>query len=114
MTQHSKDHHDLQFGWITAIRIEYLAACALLDEEYGQLPSVSREDNNSYTFGHMGRHDVATATLPTGRCGLTSAANVANLALCKDNLRLAFIPYLKLPCAGFFASEFQTTLHLAK
>ncbi|KAJ9604631.1 hypothetical protein H2200_010745 [Cladophialophora chaetospira] len=82
MAQYCKDHHDFKIGWITAIQTEYVAACALLDDEYDPLPSVSREDNNSYTFGRMGKHDVVIATLPTGRYGLTSAANVA-----KDMMR---------------------------
>jgi hypothetical protein len=34
-------------------------------------------DNNTYTFGHIGHHNVVIACLPKGKCGLTSAASVS-------------------------------------
>jgi nucleoside phosphorylase len=76
------DRQNFTVGWICAVKTEYVAACALLDEEYPALPSVSSHDSNSYTLGRMGDHYVVVACLPKGRYGIASAATVA-----KDMLR---------------------------
>jgi nucleoside phosphorylase len=41
------------------------------------IPSLSLHDNNSYTLGRMGKHNVVIAVLPDGEYGIASAANVA-------------------------------------
>jgi len=69
-----------QVGWICAVRVEYVAACELLDEEL-QTPPLAHDDN-AYTCGRIGDHKVVVACLPQGKYGLASAANVA-----KDLLR---------------------------
>jgi nucleoside phosphorylase len=76
------DRQNFTVGWICAVKTEYVAACALLDEEYPALPIVSSHDSNSYTLGRMGDHYVVVACLPKGRYGIASAATVA-----KDMLR---------------------------
>jgi nucleoside phosphorylase len=73
---------DYHIGWICAVQTEYVVACEFLDEEYPTLPTSSPHDNNTYTFGRIGHHNVVIACLPKGKYGLTSAASVA-----KDMLR---------------------------
>ena len=74
-------HQDYQVGWICAMRTEYVAARAVLDQEYPLLPT-DIDDHNAYTLGRIGNHDVVIACLPMGRHGIASAASVA-----KDMLR---------------------------
>jgi nucleoside phosphorylase len=69
-------------GWICAVQTEYVVACEFLDEEYPTLPISSLHDNNVYTFGRIGHHNVVIACLPKGEYGLTSATSVA-----KDMIR---------------------------
>lgn len=64
-------------GWICAISTESVAARAFLDEEHDMPDSVSPHDNNVYTLGRVGRHNVVIAALPDGEYGLTAAATVA-------------------------------------
>ncbi|KAF9639619.1 hypothetical protein BFW01_g11425 [Lasiodiplodia theobromae] len=64
-------------GWICAIKTEYVAARAFLDEEHEQAESVSQNDNNSYALGRIGLHNVVIAVLPEGEYGNNSAAAVA-------------------------------------
>ncbi|KAK4062539.1 uncharacterized protein Triagg1_9909 [Trichoderma aggressivum f. europaeum] len=64
-------------GWICAISTEYVAAQAFLDERHGSPSSVSRHDNNDYTLGRIGQHNVVIAVLPDGEYGIASAASVA-------------------------------------
>ena len=68
---------DYQVGWICAVQTEYVVACELLDEEYPSQPKSSLHDNNAYTFGRIGHHNVVIACLPRGRYGIASAAFVA-------------------------------------
>lgn len=76
------EHRDYTVGWICAVQTEYVVACEFLDEEHPPLPSQSPHDNNAYTLGRIGEHNVVIAGLPKGKYGLTSAATVA-----KDMLR---------------------------
>ena len=76
------EHRDYTVGWICAVQTEYVVACEFLDEEHPSLPSQSPYDNNAYTLGRIGEHNVVIACLPKGKYGLTSAATVA-----KDMLR---------------------------
>ncbi|KAK8186898.1 ankyrin repeat-containing domain protein [Phyllosticta capitalensis] len=64
-------------GWICAIRTEFTAARQFLDEEH-ELPSrASCNDNNAYTVGRIGKHNVVIALLPIGGYGVVPAAAVA-------------------------------------
>lgn len=59
------------------MQTEYVVACEFLDEEY-PTPAISPlYDNNTYTFGHIGHHNVVIACLPKGKYGLMSVASVA-------------------------------------
>ncbi|KAH7175728.1 hypothetical protein EDB81DRAFT_18581 [Dactylonectria macrodidyma] len=69
--------NDYTIGWICAIRTEYVAARAFLDEEHKGPGAVSPNDNNAYTLGKIGEHNVVIAVLPDGQYGISSAASVA-------------------------------------
>ncbi|OPB46456.1 hypothetical protein A0O28_0065770 [Trichoderma guizhouense] len=64
-------------GWICAISTEYVAARAFLDEKHDGPEYVSPNDNNDYTLGTFGKHNVVIAVLPDGEYGTASAAIVA-------------------------------------
>ena len=68
---------DYTVGWISALPVELAAAAELLDEEHEDLPQDST-DNNVYTFGRIGEHNVVIACLPAGQMGTNSAAMVAS------------------------------------
>jgi nucleoside phosphorylase len=64
-------------GWICALPTELMAAQAMLDEKYPDLPSTNVRDSNVYTLGRVYNHKVVIALLPTGVYGTTSAATTA-------------------------------------
>lgn len=64
-------------GWICAITIEFVAARAFLDDEHNGPKQVAQHDNNNYTLGRIGEHNVVVAVLPDGDYGTASAAGVA-------------------------------------
>ncbi|KAF4172522.1 hypothetical protein CNMCM8694_001053 [Aspergillus lentulus] len=61
-------------GWICAITT-YVAAQAFLDERHGRPKYVCVNDNNDYTLGKIGEHNVVIAILPGD--GIAPAACVA-------------------------------------
>lgn len=69
--------NDYTIGWICAIRTEYVAAQAFLDEKCEGPVTVSTNDNNDYTLGRIGKHNVVIAVLPQGEYGISSAAAAA-------------------------------------
>jgi nucleoside phosphorylase len=73
-------HGDYTIGWITALPFEMAAASAMLDEIHDSLP-VHPSDNNAYTLGKIGQHNVVIACLPLGAYGTTSTAAVATQML---------------------------------
>jgi len=65
-------------GWICAVTTELVAAKSFFDEEYEvTLDAQAPGDNNSYSFGRMGKHDVVVASLPRAEYGIAPAASVA-------------------------------------
>ena len=64
-------------GWICALPTEHLAARAFLDEEHTRPEFVHTNDNNNYTLGRVGKHNVVIAVLPMGEYGTVPAASVA-------------------------------------
>jgi hypothetical protein len=73
----TRSHLDYAVGWICALSTELSAAMVMLDEEH---PSLKRHprDNNIYTLGRIGEHNVVIACLPEGQMGIASAATVAS------------------------------------
>jgi nucleoside phosphorylase len=68
---------DYTVGWICAVYPEYVAAQAFLDEKHDGPEYVSPNDNNDYTLGKIGKHNVVIAVLPDGEYGIASATGVA-------------------------------------
>ncbi|KAL0942332.1 ankyrin repeat protein [Colletotrichum truncatum] len=64
-------------GWICAIATERVAAQAFLDEEHAEPSFVAERDDNDYTLGRIGKHNVVIAALPDGEYGIASATGVA-------------------------------------
>jgi nucleoside phosphorylase len=64
-------------GWICAIRTEYIAAQAFLDERHGGPKYISTSDNNDYTLGMIGDHNIVICASTDGEYGVASAAIVA-------------------------------------
>jgi nucleoside phosphorylase len=71
------DPKDYTVGWICAIRTEYVAAQAFLDEKHDRAEYVSPNDNSVYTLGSVGKHKVVIGVLPDGEYGIAAAASVA-------------------------------------
>ncbi|KAK3394931.1 nucleoside phosphorylase domain-containing protein [Podospora didyma] len=59
-------------GWICALSTELVAAQTCLDEKHEglSLDHISPNDNNNYTLGGIGGHNVVIAVLPNGEIGL--------------------------------------------
>jgi nucleoside phosphorylase len=70
-------HKTYTIGWICAIPIELSAAKAVLDKTHEKPNDIPPDDNNCYTFGTIGAHNVVIAVLPAGEYGICSAARVA-------------------------------------
>ncbi|KAJ3486515.1 hypothetical protein NLG97_g6599 [Lecanicillium saksenae] len=78
----SDEHHQLSneeytVGWICALTTESVAAQVFLDQKHAPPLYIATHDNNDYTLGRIGRHNVAIAVLPGGEYGTASAASVA-------------------------------------
>ncbi|KAF5020231.1 hypothetical protein F66182_7748 [Fusarium sp. NRRL 66182] len=65
-------------GWICAISTEHVAAQVFLDERHEGPDYQSPSDDNIYTLGRVGRHNVVIAVLPDGEYGITSASRVGS------------------------------------
>ena len=67
-------------GWIAALPIERAAAIVMLDERHDQPQDFvkNESDQNSYTWGRIGKHNVVIASLPAGEYGTVSAADTAS------------------------------------
>ncbi len=74
---------DYAARWICATSVELAAASEMLDKEHEPLRR-SPNDDNTYTFGRIGSHNIVVACLPAGQRGTSSAATVA--AQMKSNL----------------------------
>ncbi|TKA72754.1 hypothetical protein B0A49_04593 [Cryomyces minteri] len=81
MSQPRRTRQDYTIGVICALATEKAAVEVMLDEEHPCLDKIEGDDND-YTFGSIGFHNIAVACLPDGKTGNNSAATVA-----KDMLR---------------------------
>ena len=63
-------------GWVCALPIELAAAQEMLDEEHEDLER-DKNDENLYSLGSIGGHNVVIVCLPAGRIGNNPAAAVA-------------------------------------
>ncbi|KAI7975373.1 hypothetical protein EIK77_004976 [Talaromyces pinophilus] len=86
------DSNKYTIGWICAVTTEYVAAKAFLDKEHESLEYGSTNDNNIYTLGEMGKHNVVIAQLPKGEYGIAAAASVArDLVHTFPNIRIGLM-----------------------
>jgi nucleoside phosphorylase len=68
---------DYTVGWVCALPVELAAAQEMLDEEHDDLArELSDNDENLYSLGSIGGHNVAIVCLPAGRIGNNPAAAV--------------------------------------
>jgi nucleoside phosphorylase len=70
-------NRDYTVGWICALALEMVAAKAMLDVSHGRPKEQHPSDQNNYSLGRIGDHNVVIACLPAGVYGTTSAARVA-------------------------------------
>jgi hypothetical protein len=75
-----RTYQDYTVGWICALPTEMAAARAMLDELHDPLQQDSKDDNN-YTLGRIGGHNVVLAYLPAGVTGTISATRVVTQML---------------------------------
>ncbi|KAM0558099.1 hypothetical protein ACHAPJ_005266 [Fusarium lateritium] len=61
-------------GWICALTKELIAAKAFLDISHDPINNAEINDDNNYTLGRIGKHNVVIAVLPYGQYGLVNAA----------------------------------------
>ncbi|KPI34343.1 uncharacterized protein AB675_11224 [Cyphellophora attinorum] len=73
------DVSEYTIAWIAALAHERAAAEELMDEEHEKPKGFYQHsrDQNSYSWGRYGEHNVVIASLPSGLYGLVSAAHVA-------------------------------------
>jgi nucleoside phosphorylase len=81
MSANDMRYVDYPIGVICALAVEKAAFVAMLDEVHEATPTPKNDENN-YTFGRIGHHNIVVACLPAGITGNNSAATVA-----KDMLR---------------------------
>lgn len=70
------DRSKYTVGWICALREEFVAARAFLDELHPSLEEVPNDPNN-YVLGKMSGHNIVMTCFPLGGYGTASAAAVA-------------------------------------
>lgn len=68
---------EYRIGWICALPLERAASRAMLDEIHNTSVERHPSDNNTYTLGRIGPHNIVIANLPAGVYGETPAATVA-------------------------------------
>ena len=67
-----------QVGILCALPLERAAVEACLDEQHEEPQDAPINDDNSYTFGKIGPHNLVIACLPAGKTGKAAAATVVN------------------------------------
>lgn len=79
-------------GWICAVATEMVAAIAFLDEEHDDPELTFRNDNNAYSLGRLGNHNVVIAGLPDGEYGISAAGSVAtDMLRSYPNIRIGLV-----------------------
>ncbi|KAF5002118.1 hypothetical protein FGRMN_601 [Fusarium graminum] len=81
-------------SWIAPLPEELAAAKALLDDRHDTPDDFYQplSDNNSYTWGRMGKHNLVIVSLPAGKKDIVSAAvTVSNLASSLSHIRIGLL-----------------------
>ncbi|KAH8805436.1 Pfs domain protein [Xylogone sp. PMI_703] len=87
MEKHQKDY---TVGWICASEVALKAAQALLDSTHSPLESQHKSDDNSYTLGSIGKHNVAITCLP-GTGAIHAAVVSKSMQITFPNLRFGLL-----------------------
>ena len=74
------ENDEYTVGWITALALEAAAAEAMLDVEHEEPQWQHENDQNNYTLGSIGKHNVVIVSLPE-LYGPTAAATAVNQML---------------------------------
>lgn len=83
---------DYTVGWVCALKTEYVAAIASLDERHEDPTELPSANQNHYTLGRIKNHNVVISVLPMGEYGLSSAAQVAvSMTHAFPNIRIALM-----------------------
>lgn len=83
--QRRLSHDQYTAAWISPLKVEHIAALAMLDEEHEPLWQSPR-DQNVYTLGRIGRHNIVIAGLH--RAGnVPTATVVSQMTMTFHNLR---------------------------
>jgi len=83
---------DYTVGWICAVGKELVAAQAFLDDKHGTPDHMPVNNNNTYTLGRVGKHNVVVTAMLHQQYGLVSAAVVAkNIVRSFPNVRIGLI-----------------------
>ncbi|KAK6502064.1 hypothetical protein TWF481_009877 [Arthrobotrys musiformis] len=86
---HTYSHDDYTIAWITTLSVERVAAELMLDETHGRLRALEGDDN-FYTLGRIGEHNVVLMT--ASRPGIDSVNHLAtNMARTFRKLRFIFL-----------------------
>ncbi|KAM0666712.1 hypothetical protein ACQRIU_004567 [Beauveria bassiana] len=81
-------------AWVAALDIERAAAEAMLDEEHEEPRDFQQNpsDDNDYTWGRIGMHNIVIASLPSGIYGSTSATvTVRNLVFALPHIKFGVL-----------------------
>ncbi|KAL8397728.1 hypothetical protein RB594_004435 [Gaeumannomyces avenae] len=75
-------------GWITKLRLEFIAARSFLEVEHDFIERLSREDPNSYALGRIGQHNVVIASQPNYYGPVSTASVAKNMLQTFPNVRI--------------------------
>ncbi|KAL2673672.1 hypothetical protein Neosp_012115 [[Neocosmospora] mangrovei] len=90
MTEPATEEYTI--GWICALQEEFDAACRMLDDEFDGPDAADSNDDNTYVFGRIHKHNVVIGCLPSGIYGTTPAACVArDMVRTFPNLKFALM-----------------------
>ncbi|KAK6500073.1 hypothetical protein TWF481_010431 [Arthrobotrys musiformis] len=79
-------------GWICALPKEQIAAIPMLDERHPDIPSKSPNDENVYTLGSIGPHNVAITCLPLKCYGTCQTARAVSQMLSSfPSIKITFV-----------------------
>ena len=106
MTAPAPPRDSYNVGIICALNVEKAAVEATLDKEHGKVEKVAGDDN-VYSFGRIGAHNIVVACLPAGAMGKAQAATVAKDMLRSFPIKLGFMVGI---CGGVWSEKADVRL----
>ena len=106
MTLLTRLRESYSVGIICALDVEKAAMEATLDEEHGRVEKLAGDDN-VYSFGRIGAHDVVIACLPAGAMGKASATAVAKDMMRSFPVKVGFMVGI---CGGAWSEKTDVRL----